>query len=82
MVGFLFWTGVPNETISARTRDGARCDGSEEVAADIWFQNWERGGTLMEEACYLSQWDQTLSLLWVLVLKTKKYRHPTATSAR
>lgn len=29
-----------------------------------WFEDWDRGGTLYEEARYLSQWDQTLSLLW------------------
>lgn len=29
-----------------------------------WFDDWDRGGTLFEEARYLHQWNQTLSLLW------------------
>jgi len=29
-----------------------------------WFEDWDRGGTLLEEARYLPEWDQTLSLLW------------------
>ena len=32
--------------------------------ADIWFNEWERGGTLLEEVRHLAQWDQTLTLLW------------------
>jgi hypothetical protein len=34
------------------------------VDADIWFNEWERGGTLLEEVRHLAQWDQTLTLLW------------------
>jgi hypothetical protein len=34
------------------------------VDADLWFNEWERGGTLVEEVRHLPQWDRTLSLLW------------------
>lgn len=34
------------------------------VDAHIWFSDWERGGTLLEEVRLLAQWDQTLTLLW------------------
>jgi len=37
---------------------------SGEIAADEWFHNWRRGGTLIEEARYLARWNQTLTLLW------------------
>ena len=34
------------------------------IDAEVWFHNWERGGTIMAEARHLEQWDQTLTLLW------------------
>ncbi len=37
---------------------------SGELAADQWFDDWRRGGTLVEEARYLARWNQTLTLLW------------------
>ena len=43
---------------------GAPCDSPEEIDADIWFSDWERGGTLLEEARHFAPWDQTLTLLW------------------
>ena len=54
---------VPRDTVSQRARAGERV-GREKIDADVWFSDWERGGTLLEEARYLPQWDQTLSLLW------------------
>jgi hypothetical protein len=54
---------MPNGSLSHRVRNGdlpERC----EVDADVWFDNWERGGTLLEEARHFPHWDQTLSLLW------------------
>ena len=54
---------VPHDTVSQRARAGERA-GREKIDADVWFSDWERGGTLLEEARYLPQWDQTLSLLW------------------
>jgi len=55
---------VPTGSITQRLRDGVRIDEAEEVDAELWFENWTRGGVLLEEARYLSKWDQTLTLLW------------------
>jgi len=49
---------------SKKVRAGAACDSPEAVDAGIWFSDWERGGTLLEEARHLALWDQTLTLLW------------------
>ena len=54
---------LPCGSVSERTRAGGEED-REEVDADAWFSDWERGGVLLEEARHLSQWDQTLTLLW------------------
>lgn len=54
---------VPAGSASARVRGGAD-PSREEIDADLWFSNWERGGVLLEEARYLAQWDQILTLLW------------------
>jgi Zn-dependent peptidase ImmA (M78 family) len=55
---------LPDGSFSKKVRDGAACGSPEEVDADIWFSDWERGGTLLEEARQLAPWDQTLTLLW------------------
>jgi hypothetical protein len=54
---------VPSGSVSARARRGAN-PSREEIDAELWFHNWERGGVLLEEARYLAQWDQILTLLW------------------
>ncbi len=56
-------TDLPRGSVSERARTGAAGD-REEVDADLWFSDWERGGVLLEEARHLAQWDQTLTLLW------------------
>lgn len=55
---------LPRNSISEKVRAGVLCDGCEEIDADIWFEGWERGGMLLEEARHLAHWDQTLTLLW------------------
>jgi Zn-dependent peptidase ImmA (M78 family) len=55
---------LPTSSLSARLRAGEATDPSEEIAADLWFDGWRRGGRLVEEGRHLMQWDQTLSLLW------------------
>jgi hypothetical protein len=55
---------LPQSSVSAKLRGGETSDGSDEIEADLWFENWQRGGTLREEARHLSKWDQTLTLLW------------------
>ncbi|MBY0496991.1 MAG: ImmA/IrrE family metallo-endopeptidase [Cyanobacteria bacterium] len=54
---------LPCASISALSRAGTSSTTGEIDAAD-WFDAWERGGTLLEESRHLSQWDQTLTLLW------------------
>ena len=55
---------VPPETLTASVRMGGSGAEPEEVAADVWFSDWRRGGAVLEEARYLKSWDQTLTLLW------------------
>ena len=57
-------TRVPSGTLSASVRKGDMETEPDEVAADVWFSDWRRGGMLLEEARYLKSWDQTLTLLW------------------
>lgn len=56
-------TELPPDSVSARARAG-RHPTREQTDADVWFDNWERGGVLFEEARFLRQWDQGLTLLW------------------
>jgi hypothetical protein len=56
-------TSIPKGSVTERVRAGTQC-GPEEIDAEFWFHNWERGGAVMEEARHLEQWDQTLTLLW------------------
>lgn len=55
---------LPRTSLSEKARAGTPCDGPEEIDADVWFKDWERGGTLLEEVRHLAQWDQTLTMLW------------------
>src|SRR5207248_2609964 len=55
---------LPLTSAAARLRAGVACNNPEEVDADIWFSDWSRGGTLLEDARHLKQWDQTVALLW------------------
>jgi len=57
-------TDIPKGSVSARARAGETLSGSEEIDAEDWFSDWERGGVLREEARHLERWDQTLTLLW------------------
>jgi Zn-dependent peptidase ImmA (M78 family) len=55
---------LPDGCFSKKVRGGGVCDGPALIDADIWFSDWERGGTLLEEARHVAQWDQTITLLW------------------
>lgn len=55
---------VPDGSLSKSVRAGTSVESKGVVDADLWFSEWERGGTLAEEVRYLAQWDQTLTLLW------------------
>lgn len=56
--------GLPQGSVSARLCAGGTCDGPEEIAADLWFNAWDRGGVLLEDARHFGQWDQTTTLLF------------------
>ncbi len=55
---------IPRGSLSEKVRAGSPSDGTEKVDADIWFNDWERGGVLLEEARHFPRWDQTPTLLW------------------
>ncbi len=55
---------IPEGSLAKKVRAGTSFESRDAVDADVWFNDWERGGTLLEEARHLPQWDQTLSLLW------------------
>lgn len=55
---------LPAGSLSKKVREGTSTDSHDAVDADIWFSEWERGGSLLEEVRHLAQWDQTLTLLW------------------
>ena len=55
---------LPTGSVAERLRSGAVSDGPEEIEADIWFNDWNRGGSLFEDARHLGRWDQTVALLW------------------
>jgi len=55
---------LPAGSLSRKVREGTSTESHDAVDADIWFNEWERGGTLLEEVRHLAQWDQTLTLLW------------------
>jgi hypothetical protein len=58
-------SSLPLDSLSARVRGGERPAGPEEAEPEQWFEGWERDGSLYEDARHLSQWDQTLTLLWL-----------------
>jgi hypothetical protein len=55
---------LPTESLSGNLRAGATYTGPKEIAADLWFDDWTRGGELLEDARYFQPWDQTLALIW------------------
>lgn len=57
-------TPLPATSASAAARNGDSSRDAKEIAADVWFSDWRKGGLLLEEARHLSKFDQTLTLLW------------------
>lgn len=55
---------VPPKSASYLVRSGHVANGPQEIAADEWFSDWTRGGTLLEEARLLKRRDLTLTLVW------------------
>lgn len=58
-------TQFPLRSLSAMVRSGQNDVRTNEIAADMWFSDWKRGGVLLEEARHLQRLDQTLTLLWL-----------------
>lgn len=54
---------LPAGSISERVRAGGNYPAAEAIDAENWFNDWDRGGTLVEEARHHEPWDQTLTLL-------------------
>lgn len=57
-------TQLPSESMANRLRDGGRYGEPEEMEADAWLSNWDKGGIIVEDSRHLTTWDQTLSLIW------------------
>jgi len=55
---------LPAESLAEKLRGGSAYAGPIEIAADLWFDSWSRGGVVLEDARYYRDWDQTLSLIW------------------
>jgi IrrE N-terminal-like domain len=57
-------SSLPPNSLSARVREGERPSNPVEAAPEDWFEDWQRDGSLYEDARHLGAWDQTLTLLW------------------
>lgn len=57
-------TRLPSDSYSARLRTDHSASGPEDAEPTEWFVDWERDGSLHEDAIHIAQWDQTLTLLW------------------
>jgi len=56
---------VPTGSVAHRLRSaGASQVETDEVAQDIWFENWEKGLDLWEMSRHYQRFDTTVSLLW------------------
>ena len=55
---------LPAGSVANEIRTLRRPVGCSTIAADEWFEDWRRGGTVVEDARHWPTWDQTLSLIW------------------
>ena len=55
---------LPDGSMAEWMRTGGTAEGPEEVEPDLWFNDWNRGGAVLEEARHLGRWDQTIALIW------------------
>jgi hypothetical protein len=54
----------PSDSYTARIRLGEKPSAPEQAEPNEWFEDWDRDGSLYEDALHIAQWDQTLTLLW------------------
>jgi len=57
-------SSLPGNSLAAALRGGTSYSGPAEISADLWFDDWNRGGMVLEDAKYFRPWDQSLSLIW------------------
>jgi Zn-dependent peptidase ImmA (M78 family) len=56
---------IPTGTVAQRLRSaGSTSVETDEVAQDVWFENWEKGLDLFEMSRHYTRFDTTVSLLW------------------
>jgi hypothetical protein len=55
---------LPADSYSARLRARGTRSEPEQAEPLEWFEDWDRDGSLCEDALYIAGWDQTLTLLW------------------
>lgn len=56
---------IPAGSAARRLHDaGVSAIASAEVAQDVWFDDWEKGGSLREISRHFASRDTTVSLLW------------------
>ena len=61
------WISIGSRVPPSSSARAARAQGGQqisEISADLWFSDWKRGGTLIEESRFLPKWDQCLTLIW------------------
>jgi len=61
-----FKSPIPAGSVAYRLRSASNSQiETDEVAQDIWFENWEKGLDLWEISRHYQRFDTTLSLLWL-----------------
>ena len=55
---------LPEGSAAKLRRNGSSDIGPQEIDPEIWFEDWDRDGTLYEDARHVAKYDQTISVLW------------------
>jgi Zn-dependent peptidase ImmA (M78 family) len=61
------WISIGSSVPTCSSARAARIQGGQqisEISADVWFSDYKRGGTLIDESRCLPKWDQCLTLIW------------------
>lgn len=56
---------IPTRSMAAQLLRGEAVDGPIEINAGEWFDDWHRGGVVLEDARHSARWNHALSLLWL-----------------
>ena len=58
---------IPTGSVAHRLRlEGKNLLETNEVAQDVWFEDWKKGLDLWEISCHYPRFDTTVSLLWFI----------------